>query len=263
MSFGREEILKIDPTNSVQLMKAMIDHFNNTKMTKMLVIEDATDPPIFYRYSRWNRTTKYRYDRHDDQHTTLQWTWVGEDLILDNYKVAVTTGKPVFQINKYFALQMGWFEKDIRYVKGKRYELIKPGNNLIPVYRYNHSPADGQEKYADLKDDNGVPLLWKEVNKGQDIQLSVWCDWHFHNLNEAFSKFRYGCVNKTLFVYCDVIASSMVGDQEKEFLREIKCQMTESHSFEPLRYSIYSRWKRCDQHYQDLCLRSKWRANKV
>lgn len=161
---------------------------------------------------------------------------------MDNSKAAAKNGRPVFKVNKFFSIKMGWFTHD-------QHGLI-PGHNLTPIYRDDRSPSirnPDLAPFADLKDDtSGEPLLWKESDDditGQDVRLSVWCDWHFHTLNESFQKLLPSEPNhelshvdfwrQTLFVYCDAVESSFVGNQQQELPREITLEGTLPHYIEP------------------------------
>lgn len=166
-------------------------------------------------------------------------------MILDNSNAAtdkVTEGRPYFKVNKGFAIKMGWFTHDE--------DGLIPGHNLTPVYYDDKAPAITQSNLndADLKSDTGEPLLWQEtidtITGEKDIRLSVWCDWHFHNLRESFKVAFFPSpepmitheqthADKTLFVYSDLVKSSLVGNLKLPLLREIKTIGSQPHYMEP------------------------------
>ena len=59
-------------------------------------------------------------------------------------------------------------------------------------------------------------IFWKVV--GDDIQLSVFCNWRFINLNEAF-RAHWSIDDRTFYVLSDVVSSSIVGDKTEDLLR--------------------------------------------
>ena len=66
------------------------------------------------------------------------------------------------------------------------------------------------------------------------VRLSLDVNWRFTNLNYAFEHI-FGNASRSLFVYSDVGASSMLGDQITDFIREVnyKREGKGSYYFEP------------------------------
>lgn len=211
-SFGPKETSEIfDHVDGEKFMKAMINYFLDRILTRPFLDRGKTRPG--YRFWYTSKTST-------EANTTLTWSWDNRhNLILDNTHSA-RIGTPSMIINKYFTLQMGWFKEVQR--------SITTGRNLTPVYPNRRAPENDSD--GDLENDDKEAILW-QLSKGrdskgvnnQDIELSMVPYWHFHNLNEAFSKFMYGNLDRTLFVYCNAIASSIVGNQETT-LTQKECQ---------------------------------------
>lgn len=120
---------------------------------------------------------------------------------------------------------MGWFELDDQ---GTPTGKLTTGINLVPVYPEQTAPNNKNvSDIRDPTDSTALDQLWQEFEEDHSgkkvkyIKLSMVPDWHFRNLNYAFNRFIGGDVDQTLFVYCDVIGSSVVGNQETDLLREV------------------------------------------
>ena len=133
----------------------------------------------------------------------------GDELVIDNSSVHRSTknGRPVIKFNKKLALKMKWFTDT-----GDRHYNIKLGPNLIMSF-YDPTIPD----VLDVTDEeNNQTIFWKDL--GDDIQLSVFCNWRFVNLNEAF-RANWQVDDRTLYVLSDVASSSIVGDKTEDLLR--------------------------------------------
>ena len=133
----------------------------------------------------------------------------GDELVIDNSSVHRSTknGRPTIKFNKKLALKMKWFTDT-----GDRHYNLKLGPNLIMSF-YDPTIPD----VLDVTDEeNNQTIFWKEV--GEDIQLSVFCNWRFVNLNEAF-RTNWQVDDRTLYALSDVVSSSIVGDKTEDLLR--------------------------------------------
>ena len=129
----------------------------------------------------------------------------GDELVIDNSGVHRSTknGRPTIKFNTKLALKMKWFTDT-----GDRHYNLKLGPNLIMSF-YDPTIPD----VLDVTDEeNNQTIFWKEV--GEDIQLSVFCNWRFVNLNEAFRS-NWQVDDRTLYVLSDVVSSSIVGDKTR------------------------------------------------
>ena len=63
-----------------------------------------------------------------------------------------------------------------------------------------------------------VKRVWK-VNSDY-IQLSVFCNWRFAHLNEAF-RYNWQVDDRLIYVYSDAVSSGIVGNQMEDLLRVI------------------------------------------
>ena len=67
-----------------------------------------------------------------------------------------------------------------------------------------------------IDETNNQTIFWKV--DGDFIRLSVFCNWRFVNLNEAF-RAHWSIDDLTLYVLSDVVSSSIVGDKTEDLLR--------------------------------------------
>ena len=133
----------------------------------------------------------------------------GDELVIDNSSVHRSTqnGRPTIKFNKKLALKMKWITDT-----GDRHYNLKLGPNLIMSF-YDPTIPD----VLDVTDEeNNRTIFWKEVE--DDVQLSVFCNWRFVNLNEAF-RANWQVDDRTLYVLSDVASSSIVGDKTEDLLR--------------------------------------------
>ena len=133
----------------------------------------------------------------------------GDEMVIDNSNVhrSVKDQRPTIKFNKKLALKMKWFTDT-----GDRHYNLKLGPNLIMSFYDPTIP-----EVLDVVDDPGnQTIFWKDV--GDDVQLSVFCNWRFVNLNEAFRN-NWQVDDRTLYVLSDVVSSSIVGDKTEDLLR--------------------------------------------
>ena len=133
----------------------------------------------------------------------------GDEMVIDNSSVHRSTknGRPTIKFNKKLALKMKWFTDT-----GDRHYNLKLGPNLIMSF-YDPTIPD----VLDVTDEeNNQTIFWKDI--GDDVQLSVFCNWRFVNLNEAF-RTNWQVDDRTLYALSDVVSSSIVGDKTEDLLR--------------------------------------------
>ena len=150
--------------------------------------------------------------------TVFSFCWEGEDMVLDNGQLLTGKGYKI-SFNKIFAEKMGWIsEINNRYVIG-------PNMNRRFYSRIAPLPSD-------LGDASKFPHYFKleKLNKEDAdenlLTLSTACGWRFRNINAAFQSLLGQTQVQSMFVYSDLVKSSMVGDFETDLLREIKYERT-------------------------------------
>ena len=153
-------------------------------------------------------------------YTDLRWEPVGADqeLVLDNSKMKIRHVGAYYPPRFYFdlglALQMEWLVYD---ETSKTYAL---GNNLIPEFPTD-TMIDKQDREFSIFVVGGKIKLWS-IYEGDQLQLNPMCNWRFRNLNAAYHRFVGTSSTRTLHIYSDVGASSIVGGQITDLLREIQ-----------------------------------------
>ena len=163
----------------------------------------------------------------------------GDEMVIDNSSVHRSTknGRPIIKFNKKLALKMKWFTDT-----GDRHYNLKLGPNLIMSF-YDPTIPD----VLDVTDEeNNQTIFWKDI--GDDVQLSVFCNWRFVNLNEAF-RANWQVDDRTLYALSDVVSSSIVGDKTEDLLRsfhykrETGCDMfhfePQSIHYRPVRKAFF------------------------
>ena len=63
----------------------------------------------------------------------------------------------------------------------------------------------------------------KKVNGKSYLFLSRAVDWYFNNLNALFNR-QVGTVRQTVMVYCDVVETTVVGEQRHSLLRKVELE---------------------------------------
>ena len=148
---------------------------------------------------------------------------------MTNNKDIVTTldvgDRPAFEINVELATKMGWIYYSERY---KRYWL---GPNIQQEFFQDRIPL--LTSTSDIFNHQGDPTFWT-VYSGF-LQLSIFCNWRFLNLNKAF-EVVVGVSSRPMFIYSEVGGSGVVGNQVTDLLREVnyKREGKGSQYFEPL-----------------------------
>ena len=134
----------------------------------------------------------------------------GGEMVIDNSNVHRSTknGRPIIKFNKKLALKMKWFTDT-----GDQHYNLKLGPNLIMSF---YDPTIPEVLDVVNEEDSDKTIFWKE--DGEDVQLSVFCNWRFFNLNEAF-RTNWQVDDRTLYALSDVVSSSIVGDKTEDLLR--------------------------------------------
>ena len=161
----------------------------------------------------------------------IDFQWKGEDLLINNENVFrdSTNGRPIIKISKKLALQMEWFVLDL-------FDVIELGPNLIMSLYENIVP-----EATDI-DRTSFPFFWKE--DGDYFQLSVFVNWRFINLNEAFRS--SWAVDRLLYANSDVVSSGIVGNKMEDLLRVVPYISSEGRGtfhFEPEHIHYKTLWK--------------------
>ena len=137
------------------------------------------------------------------------------ELVINNDNVFRDTrygsDRPAFGVNEDVAVKMGLI---VFNDKQNRYQL---GPNIKQEFENDIIPTLTRSN-ADLTDANGYPLFWK-VHQGF-LMLGIFCNWRLINLEEAFTAL-FGAASRSLFVYSDVGASGVVGNQVTDLIREV------------------------------------------
>ena len=139
--------------------------------------------------------------------------WEGEDLVTDNKDIFRPSNQtPALHFNVSLAKGMGWIKWN---EVSKRYQL---GPNL-QIEFFNETIPMLALCGHDVLDEDECPVFWT-VNQTGYLQLSIYCNWCFLNLDKAFEAV-VGSSSRSLFVYSDVGGSSVVGNQVTDLLREV------------------------------------------
>ena len=145
----------------------------------------------------------------------FRWEQVGSDqeLVIDysNLFIRKLSRVPTIQFELNMALKMGWLTYE---PATKTYTL---GPNLIAEL-VDYSMSSDRLFYESLYY-RGKPSLWKIV--GNYLGLGPRCNWRFRNMNQGYRKI-IGAPARSLYIYSNVGASSMVGGQITDLLREVQ-----------------------------------------
>ena len=158
-------------------------------------------------------------------------------ILLDNSKLHMPSNKdrPVLTIRTDLAMKMGWLSRE-----KNEYKI---GPNLMPLDNGGLLPT-AQAFTKGFTTSSGSIMLFR-VRNG-NMTLSPAMNWCFTNLNAAYDILR-GSPARTLMVYSDVAASSIVGGQTTDLLREIPYNRKERgtmyiepwhYQFRPIRSNI-------------------------
>ena len=167
--------------------------------------------------------------------TFIKFELENNELVINNDKTLKTQNygqRPSFSINEDVAKKMGLI---VYNDKQRRYQL---GPNIKQEFANNLIPSMSRSS-SDLVDGNGNPLFWK-VDQGF-LMLGVFCNWRLINLEQAFETL-FGATSRSLFVYSDVGASDVVGNQVTDLIREVNFvrKGVGSLYFEPLHIQYIS-----------------------
>ena len=132
---------------------------------------------------------------------------------------------------------MGWIVADASsrfggYKLGPNLRMEPPDGESIPIIAANKG-----ENY-DLLDDYGISALFV-VYHNDMLYLSVYVNWRFMNLNEAFNSVA-GNTTRSFFVYSDLIESLARGDKGINRLDRIARQHDIDYSRAK---SLQDKWK--------------------
>ena len=199
--------------DGVGFMKSMISFFEQRRIY-------ANDGP--------KQGAKYVTD--GGKKTYVDFTWEGEDLVIDNREVALDSARlgsrPGFGFNQELAKRMGLI------VWRQDLDAYQLGPNIHQEFTQDTIPTLNAFT-ADVFDKDGKPAFWTIYNGL--MELSIYCNWRLLNINKTF-EVLVGNPSRSLFVYSDVGGSGVVGNQVTDLLREVHYQRKGqgSHSYEPL-----------------------------
>ena len=155
-----------------------------------------------------------------------------EQNTLDTSKMARTDMSgltyPAIWINKKLAYELGWFvndpkEQDLQFaVKLEPNLVMKVNNYEIPRTSDIKSgfTADGHSQKVTHSDKYWIIHRWANGSLQNYIRLSMEVSWRFINFDYAFENV-FGHSTRPLYVYSDVNASTVLGDQITDFIREV------------------------------------------
>jgi len=197
--FSQDELKKVfHDVNAVGLMKSMIAYFERQRIF-------AFDGPRF----------GAKYVGSDGKRSYVKFKWDGEDLVMDNKDIVRPTSMiPELNIVAKLALKMGWLEKK----DGGGYDL---GPNL--QVEFDDDVIPDLSAQGDIKDKDGKYVFWNvHSDRGDDdfLTLSIYCNWRFMNLNEAFEMVM-GEKSRSVLVYTNAGGRSVVGNQVTDLLRQV------------------------------------------
>ena len=171
-----------------------------------------------------------------------------DEIILDTSKIALSdlgsngTKYPAIWINLKLALELGWFEENKREEDPQfAYKLgpnlcIQLNNNEIPSTTdiVSFFAAAGVAQHVVHANKYWIRPRWNNGNLVDYIRLSFDVSWRFINLDYAFNNVL-GPSTRSLFVYSDVGASNVLGNEVTDFIREVNYERkgNGSYYFEP------------------------------
>ena len=176
-----------------------------------------------------------------------------KQITLDTSKMALTDMSgltyPAIWIHKKLAYELGWFEDDPE--EQDPQFAVKLGPNLvIKVNNYeiprtsdikSEFTADGHARNVTHSDKYWIIPRWANGSLQNYIRLSMEVSWRFINLDYAFENV-FGHSTRPLYVYSDVNASTVLGDQITDLIREVnyKREGKGSYYFEPTQLQYIS-----------------------
>ena len=133
------------------------------------------------------------------------------DVVLDNSNLIITNTlfRPILSIRTDLALKMGWLKYlSNTYILGHNIVLEDIECKITTDTKFTQGFTNSSGDVKPCKIQSNMMVLCPAFT------------WHFTNLNDAFDKWR-GSPARTLMVYSDVAASSIVGGQITDLLREV------------------------------------------
>ena len=206
-----------------QLWQTIVTHMEQTMMDDVKATSDA------WKTTKGNTST---VSLKSTWKPTFEW----RDNILVLKKVSrqdatsknKTTTTSSVGIHVDFAEKFGLVFKD----KDKNYQM---GPNLVyvlptttystetpPVKKNNNFQWLGEQFTFISPADLGGNALFKvkQVDGQSYLYLSRTADWYFHNLNALFNT-QVGTVKQSVMIYCNVVESTIVGEQRHALLRKV------------------------------------------
>lgn len=179
--------LKVHLTGGRHLIKAIIDKYWHH-------LRDETHPDFAY------------IDRRSEKRYYPILKLEGDEMIIDNSDTYLGDQNtfPRIEFGTEFAKKMGWITS-----------AYKLGPNLRKEF-----PTDIIPTPTDLKEatDPNEEAFYEA--DGDSLKLSCFCNWHFLNLDEAFTE-SYGDSKRLLYVNSNVGEASIVGGLLTPLLKEI------------------------------------------
>ena len=198
----RKKFFKVDafnkaaPKNGVDLCKTIISFCNNAR-----VFVDRQN--IYYKSREFMRNGKLLYpDLKMD----------GEDLLLDYGNSHAQAKYLYIRFDEGFAAAMKWLE----YAADGSPRL---GPNIQAITNKTTDLNIDTSIFRDVMDPNTADYVYWAVNNGW-LLLSRHVSWRFINVQQAYREMtNYN--SRSLFVYCNVGESQVVGNKITDVLREV------------------------------------------
>ena len=157
----------------------------------------------------------HTFPNHTTKRTFIKLELEDNELLINNDDVLrekrYGSNRPAFSVNEEVAKKMGLI---VYSDKRRRYQL---GPNIKQEFKNDIIPTLSGS-INDQVDANGNPLFWR-VDQGF-LMLGIFCNWRLINLDHAF-EMLFGATSRSLFVYSDVGASGVVGNQVTDLIREV------------------------------------------
>ena len=198
-SFDTDDLKEVySNVNGVEFMKSILSYFERERV-----------------FNNSGPRMNSKYVTNDKRRTYVAFRWEGEDLVTDNKDTYRPRREPPsLQFDADLALKMGWLlEKGNGYVLGPNLR-IEFFDDVIPDIRTR----------GDIRDSNGNRLFFQvlknPIKNTAFLELSIFCNWRFLNLNRAFESV-IGSSSRSLLVYSNVGGGTVVGNQVTDLLREV------------------------------------------
>ena len=197
--FPREILDRAAPKNGVELCKTIVSFCTNSRL-----FLDLKDQHFLNRKFERNGKVMYPDIKMD-----------GDDLLLDYSKAELQSYFSYLHFDEGFAAAMKWVDylEDGTVTLGPNIQIIT--NTSLDL---DKTPAIA----ADVtRAGTNVGAYWT-VDNGW-LKLSKAASWRFVNVNQAYEKMT-NYSSRSLFVYCNVGESQVVGNKITDVLREIPYQ---------------------------------------